>query len=125
LELSPSLSFSYSSGQYPIFLPISKFLVKRGLIRAIYRVIELAGGWDGRVIETEVYFSTFFPLLSIYSGAHLFIHLRSDVLDGAMITLAMFTLNFFHPGCLLAEAWEDTSNQPSMEQLEKPAVVAV
>lgn len=28
---------------------------------AIYRTIELADGWNGRIIRTEVYFSKFFP----------------------------------------------------------------
>ncbi|KAF7300317.1 hypothetical protein HMN09_00915000 [Mycena chlorophos] len=51
-------------------------------IRAVYRVIELSNGWTGRIIRTEVYF---------------------NVLDGAMITLAMFTLNFAHPGFLLGK----------------------
>ncbi|EJD04117.1 RTA1-domain-containing protein [Fomitiporia mediterranea MF3/22] len=51
------------------------------LIRAIYRTIELADGWNGRIIETEVYF---------------------NVLDGGMIVLAIYTMNFFHPGFLLA-----------------------
>ncbi|KAJ7122212.1 RTA1 like protein-domain-containing protein [Mycena epipterygia] len=49
-------------------------------IRAVYRVIELSDGWTGRIIHTQVYF---------------------NVLDGAMITLAMFTLNFVHPGAML------------------------
>ncbi|KAF8919312.1 RTA1-domain-containing protein [Mucidula mucida] len=49
-------------------------------IRAIYRTIELADGWHGRVINTEVYF---------------------NVLDGAMVVLAIYTLNFAHPGNLL------------------------
>ncbi|KAK0207348.1 RTA1-like protein [Armillaria fumosa] len=46
-------------------------------IRAEYRVIELEDGWGGRIITTEVYF---------------------NVLDGAMITLAIYVVNFFHPG---------------------------
>ncbi|KAF8662698.1 hypothetical protein AX16_001140 [Volvariella volvacea WC 439] len=50
-------------------------------IRAIYRTIELEDGWDGRIITTELYF---------------------NVLDGAMIVLAMWTFNFFHPGALLS-----------------------
>jgi hypothetical protein len=49
-------------------------------IRAIYRTIELSGGWNGRVISTQVYFT---------------------VLDGAMVLLAIFTINFAHPGVLL------------------------
>lgn len=52
-------------------------------IRSIYRTIELADGWGGRIITTEVYF---------------------NVLDGAMIILAMYTLNVANPGFLLSEA---------------------
>jgi len=50
-------------------------------IRAVYRTIELSDGWNGRIISTQVYF---------------------NVLDGAMVTLAIYTLNFAHPGFLLA-----------------------
>ncbi|KAJ7743906.1 RTA1-domain-containing protein [Mycena maculata] len=49
-------------------------------IRSIYRIIELATGWNGRIIHTEVYF---------------------NVLDGGMVVLAIFTINFAHPGRLL------------------------
>ncbi|KAF7371327.1 RTA1-domain-containing protein [Mycena sanguinolenta] len=49
-------------------------------IRSIYRIVELAGGWNGRVLHTEVYF---------------------NVLDGGMVVLAIYTLNFVHPGRLL------------------------
>ncbi|KAJ4464654.1 RTA1 like protein-domain-containing protein [Lentinula edodes] len=51
-------------------------------IRSVYRTIELADGWTGRIITTQVYF---------------------NVLDGAMVTLAIFTLNFAHPGMLLSK----------------------
>ncbi|KAJ7691544.1 RTA1 like protein-domain-containing protein [Mycena rosella] len=49
-------------------------------IRSIYRIIELAGGWHGRVLHTEVYF---------------------NVLDGGMVVLAIVSLNLAHPGRLL------------------------
>ncbi|KAF7345895.1 putative RTA1-like protein [Mycena venus] len=55
-------------------------------IRAVYRVIELSDGWSGRIITTQVYF---------------------NVLDGAMITLAILTLNVAHPGQLLAAPTPD------------------
>ncbi|KAJ3513522.1 hypothetical protein NMY22_g15017 [Coprinellus aureogranulatus] len=45
-------------------------------VRAVYRTIELADGWTGRIISTESYFL---------------------VLDALMIVMAMFTLNFIHP----------------------------
>ncbi|KAG6844188.1 hypothetical protein H0H93_016603, partial [Arthromyces matolae] len=54
-------------------------------IRSVYRTIELADGWKGRIIRTEIYF---------------------DVLDGAMITLAIYSLNFVHPGFFLSDDGE-------------------
>ncbi|KAJ7678739.1 RTA1-domain-containing protein, partial [Mycena olivaceomarginata] len=54
-------------------------------IRSIYRIIELSTGWHGRIIETEVYF---------------------NVLDGGMVILAIFTINFAHPGRLLGSRRE-------------------
>jgi len=56
------------------------FIVLFVFIRSIYRTIELANGWNGRIISTQVFF---------------------NVLDGGMITLAMYTLNLCHPGWLL------------------------
>ncbi|KAI0048958.1 RTA1-domain-containing protein [Auriscalpium vulgare] len=50
------------------------------VIRSVYRTIELADGWNGKVISTQVLFNVF---------------------DGAMVTLAMYTLNICHPGYLL------------------------
>ncbi|KAF9049278.1 hypothetical protein BDZ89DRAFT_1057637 [Hymenopellis radicata] len=41
---------------------------------------DLTDGWHGRIINTEIYFT---------------------VLDGAMVVLAIYTLNFTHPGYLL------------------------
>ncbi|KZV75700.1 RTA1-like protein [Peniophora sp. CONT] len=55
-------------------------------IRSVYRTCELADGWTGPVIQKQVLF---------------------NVCDGAMIVLAMFTLNFFHPGHLLLPAKEE------------------
>ncbi|KAG1741828.1 RTA1 like protein-domain-containing protein [Suillus paluster] len=49
-------------------------------IRSVYRTVELADGWFGPVITTQRYF---------------------DWLDGAPITLAIYTLNFMHPGIWL------------------------
>jgi len=50
-------------------------------IRSLFRVAELADGWDGRIMQTERYFNW---------------------LDGAMVTLSIYTFNFAHPGWLLA-----------------------
>ncbi|KAG1741867.1 RTA-like protein [Suillus paluster] len=46
-------------------------------IRSVYRTVELANGWTGTVITTQRYF---------------------DWLDGALVTLAIYTLNVMHPG---------------------------
>ncbi|KAI0093552.1 RTA1-domain-containing protein [Irpex rosettiformis] len=54
-------------------------------IRSVYRTIELSDGWGGQIISTQVLF---------------------NVLDGAMITLAVFTINIFHPGFLLGNGHE-------------------
>ncbi|KAI0327744.1 RTA1-domain-containing protein [Cubamyces sp. BRFM 1775] len=69
------------------------------LIRSIYRTIELSDGWSGRIIETQVYF---------------------NVLDGAMIVLAMFTVNLFHPGLLLGKADRWNAKSPSEADSENP-----
>ncbi|KAJ4488398.1 RTA1-domain-containing protein [Lentinula aciculospora] len=58
-------------------------------IRSVYRTIELADGWTGRIITTQVYF---------------------NVLDGAMVTLAIFTLNFAHPGLLVGQPGKTLPN---------------
>ncbi|KAF8895226.1 RTA1-like protein [Infundibulicybe gibba] len=59
-------------------------------IRSVYRTIELSDGWDGRIISTQLYF---------------------NVLDGAMIVLAIYTLNLAHPGFLLASSKESRMEQ--------------
>ncbi|KAG6852829.1 hypothetical protein C0991_008867 [Blastosporella zonata] len=58
-------------------------------IRSVYRLIELSDGWKGRIIRTEIYF---------------------NVLDGAMVTLAIFSLNFIHPGFFLNEPDADDAS---------------
>ncbi|KAI0724600.1 RTA1-domain-containing protein [Cerioporus squamosus] len=50
------------------------------ILRSIYRTVELIDGFDGPIIQTQVYFNVF---------------------DGGMIVLAMSTLNLLHPGYLL------------------------
>ena len=60
-------------------------------IRSIYRTVELINGFQGPIIQTQVLF---------------------NVLDGAMIVLAMWTLNFLHPGWLLVD---ETSGKESSD----------
>ncbi|KAK0201184.1 RTA1 like protein-domain-containing protein [Desarmillaria ectypa] len=74
-------------------------------IRAIYRTIELSDGWDGRIITTEVYFKSI------------------DVLDGAMVVLAIYAINFAHPGWLLGRdlANANSKSSDSVVELESRA----
>ncbi|KAG1809143.1 RTA-like protein [Suillus subaureus] len=65
-------------------------------IRSIYRTVELAGGWFGPVITTQRYF---------------------DWLDGGMVTLAIYTQNFFHPGIWLNKA--DPTAQVSQQEVDE------
>ncbi|KAJ6457020.1 RTA1 like protein-domain-containing protein [Mycena vitilis] len=64
-------------------------------IRSVYRIIELTGGWNGRIIHTQVYF---------------------NVLDGGMVVLAIFALNFAHPGLLLQHT--PTKGEMKLESLD-------
>ncbi|KAF7375754.1 RTA1-like protein [Mycena sanguinolenta] len=52
------------------------------VVRAIYRTVELINGFSGSVISTQWYFNIF---------------------DGAMVALAIFIVNFAHPGMLLRQ----------------------
>ncbi|KAJ2915919.1 hypothetical protein MD484_g4509, partial [Candolleomyces efflorescens] len=67
-------------------------------IRAVYRTIELSDGWSGRIITTEVYF---------------------NVLDGAMVILAIYTLNLVHPGwfCYTLSKKEEESSVISLVEI--------
>ena len=72
------------------------------LIRSVYRIIELAGGWDGKTIATQWLFSS--SMLNHLLPLQVLILVPlADTFDGSMIILAAFTLNFLHPGMLLAE----------------------
>ncbi|KAJ7169215.1 RTA1-like protein [Mycena crocata] len=70
-------------------------------IRSVYRIIELTDGWRGRIIHTEVYF---------------------NVLDGGMVVLAIFVLNFAHPGLLLTEGGSINKDklEPDSKESSRP-----
>ncbi|KAK0457330.1 RTA1 like protein-domain-containing protein [Desarmillaria tabescens] len=70
------------------------FSTMRLFVRAEYRVIELEEGWGGRIFTTEVYFST----CSGVTALTVILINETNVLDGAMIMLAISTFNLFHPG---------------------------
>ncbi|KAF9534640.1 RTA1-like protein [Crepidotus variabilis] len=85
---------SRSTGEFTSRLKIMtgamSFVTVVLFIRAIYRTIELSDGWNGRIIATQVYF---------------------NVLDGAMVILAIYTYNIFHPGLLLHEPGRNSSSE--------------
>ncbi|KAJ7242051.1 hypothetical protein C8J57DRAFT_1526451 [Mycena rebaudengoi] len=72
-------------------------------IRSIYRTIELQDGWEGRIIHTELYF---------------------NVLDGGMIVLAIFTMNFVHPGLFLREPAKAPRDKFKMVHMQGDSVIA-
>ncbi|KAJ7108025.1 RTA1 like protein [Mycena crocata] len=69
------------------------------LIRSVYRIIELATGWHGKIIETEIYFNIF---------------------DGAMVVLAIYTINVAHPGLLLPPLREAESHYALSAEVFRP-----
>ncbi|KAF8191008.1 RTA1-like protein [Mycena galopus ATCC 62051] len=72
-------------------------------IRSIYRMVELADGWTGRIITTEVYF---------------------NVLDAGMVTLAIFTMNFAHPGVLLGSSGNNDREHMLMKEIDRHSQVS-
>lgn len=54
------------------------------LIRCIYRIAEMAGGWRNPIMQNQTAFI---------------------VLDGAMCTVAVLALNIFHPGFLFRQSY--------------------
>ena len=56
-------------------------------IRSIYRVIELAQGWEGELIKNQTYFI---------------------VLEGVMVIVAVLALNGFHPGWCFQEGYHES-----------------
>ncbi|PIL31904.1 transporter [Ganoderma sinense ZZ0214-1] len=69
-------------------------------IRSIYRTIELADGFQGRIIKTQVYF---------------------NVLDGAMVVLAMYSLIVLHPARLLKKLDRKFASGSAIAMVHKDA----
>ncbi|EEB92409.1 hypothetical protein MPER_09087, partial [Moniliophthora perniciosa FA553] len=88
LELSTSSESTIYSPPRALFDKRRKILLSALLfttlllfIRAIYRLIELSGGWDSKIMTTEWLFNVF---------------------DGALVTVAFYVWNIAHPGRLLS-----------------------
>jgi hypothetical protein len=68
--------------------------------RTIYRTAEFVGGWDGKINSTQWVFST----CIFYKSHRIVTNHCAVVFDAIMITLAMWTLNIFHPGVYLQKS---------------------
>lgn len=68
------------------------------LIRSVYRTIELLDGWGGPIITNQLYF---------------------NVLDGAAIVVAMYAINFFHPGFLLQDHARTLGRKPKPDIIDE------
>lgn len=81
-------------------------------LSAVYRTVELATGWNGRIIRTEAYFRK--SHFGFHSSALRF----SVVLDGVMIVIAMYTINVLHPGRLLERSVEQKPESLELAHLQ-------
>lgn len=79
-SMKPAYSRGVMSGKSLLMLGALALSTIFLYIRAVYRTIELSDGWNGIIISTQVYFNVF---------------------DGAMVVLAIYIMNFAHPGFLL------------------------
>ena len=91
-------------------------MASKFIIRSVYRTVELANGWDGVIISTERYFGTSWHLFWLKYADNI---LLIDWLDGAMVTIAIYTLNFIHPGIWLKVA--DPITQVSQQAADEEA----
>ncbi|KAG5360335.1 Sphingoid long-chain base transporter RSB1 [Yarrowia sp. B02] len=73
----PDIEALKQGKKLPIFIAGQTLAIVLIYTRSIYRIIELAGGWHGRLVINEVYML---------------------VLDGLMMVLATYLLAIFHPG---------------------------
>lgn len=64
------------------------------MVRSVYRVIELAQGWDGALIKNE---GLFF------------------VLEGVMVTMAVLVFNLLHPGWCFQESYRTSKEEVEEE----------
>jgi len=71
--------------------------------------MEWQGHLDAVGLQCVAFFWLSVPNLIVIIGDY------ADVFDGAMIVLAMYTLNIFHPGIYLREEKENYSSQTSSE----------
>ena len=83
------------------------------IFRAIYRTVELADGWTGKVIQTQSLFSKSMDEPS--TGGLLTPAAATVVFDGVMVFSTMLILNICHPGLILR-----TPPEPQMQEESVP-----
>lgn len=66
------------------------------MIRSVYRVIEMAQGFEGSLIKNETLFF---------------------ILEGVMVTLAVLVFNLLHPGWCFRESYATTKDSESSTEL--------
>jgi len=76
-ELNPATFELRRSMRFRLFLGALVLAYAAILIRCVYRVAEMAGGWGNSIMQNE----------AMFTG-----------LDSFMVALAMIALNLFHPG---------------------------
>jgi hypothetical protein len=78
--------------------------------RTIYRTAQFADGAQGKITSTQWLFSTYLCYYWKSNTDRIVTNYCAVVFDGAMITLAMVTLNIFHPGRLLENPQSEYSD---------------
>lgn len=94
-ELDPTHAKLRASRKFRGFLIALALSTTCIMIRSIYRVVEMAQGWDGALIKNETLFF---------------------VLEGVMVVLAVGVLNVFHPGWCFGEGYRVTEKERSQEE---------
>ena len=61
----------------------------------MYRLVALAGGWNGKAMHQEMLFSSSLPLTYLIPQAH---PLPQDIFDGAVVIQAIVVFIMVHPG---------------------------
>lgn len=95
-KLDPIYEHLRGSWKFKGFLVMIGFATVCIQIRSIYRLIELSQGWKGKLIRNETYFF---------------------VLEGIMVILAVLSMNLFHPGDCLKDAYN--ARKAAEEDLDK------
>jgi len=96
-EFNESTMTLRNSGRFKYFLMATILAYSCNLIRCIYRIAEMAGGWRNKIMQDQVAFI---------------------IADGVMCVIAALAMNIFHPGFLFKQSYatlEAERMKPDME----------